>query len=181
MAKVKSDGHIWGLELNRYVCFSFRGNWTIFGWDIANSMFDLENSKSRSWPRSNLMVTFEAQSSIEMFAFCFVAIRLVQKHKVTPGIPEWLNYALFSKGTRGCKNNDDTGIINNYASSVSHMFPEPHFENAWRKPFYQIYTNVSFNVWARHFAWNQWCPWYWTYNILPLHWKVCISYRDQIY
>ena len=33
------------LEFNRYVCFSFRGNRTIFGWDIANSIFDLENSK----------------------------------------------------------------------------------------------------------------------------------------
>ena len=35
MAKVKLDGHIWALEFNRYVCFSFRGNRTIFGWDIA--------------------------------------------------------------------------------------------------------------------------------------------------
>ena len=34
MAKVKPDGHIWGLEVNRYVYFSFRGNQTIFGWDI---------------------------------------------------------------------------------------------------------------------------------------------------
>ena len=24
-------GHIWGLGLNQYVCFSFRGNQTIFG------------------------------------------------------------------------------------------------------------------------------------------------------
>ena len=40
MAKVKSDGHIRALELNWYVCFSFRGNQTIFGWDIANSVFD---------------------------------------------------------------------------------------------------------------------------------------------
>ena len=59
MAKVKPDGHIWALEFNLYVCFSFRGNRTIFGWDIANSVFDLENSKSRSWPKSNPMVTFE--------------------------------------------------------------------------------------------------------------------------
>ena len=29
MAKVKPDGHIWALEFNRYVCFSFRGNQTI--------------------------------------------------------------------------------------------------------------------------------------------------------
>ena len=60
MANLKSDGHIWGLEFNWYVCFSFRGNGTIFGCDIVNFIFDLENSRSRSWPRSNPMVTFEA-------------------------------------------------------------------------------------------------------------------------
>ena len=59
MAKVKPDGHIWALEFNQYVCFLFRGNRTIFGWDIANSIFDLEKSRSRSWSRSNPMVTFE--------------------------------------------------------------------------------------------------------------------------
>ena len=52
MAKVKPDGHIWALEFNRYVCFSFRGNGTIFGWDIANSIFDLEKSRSKSWRNS---------------------------------------------------------------------------------------------------------------------------------
>ena len=99
MAKDKPDGHIWGLKFNWYVCFSFRGNrigldWiclttthvlqdilavlrgngTIIGWDIANSIFDFDNSRSRSWPKSNPMVTFEAQSSIDMFAFRFVAL-----------------------------------------------------------------------------------------------------------
>ena len=59
MAKVKPDGYIWALEFNRYVCFSFRGNRTIFGWDIANYIVDLENSRSRSWPRSNPMFTSE--------------------------------------------------------------------------------------------------------------------------
>ena len=59
MAKVKTDGHIWAVEFNRYVYISFRGNRTIFGWDITNSIFDLENARSRSWPRSNPMVTFE--------------------------------------------------------------------------------------------------------------------------
>ena len=34
-----------------YVCFSFRGNRTTFGWDIANFIFDLENSRTRSRPR----------------------------------------------------------------------------------------------------------------------------------
>ena len=52
MAKVKLDGHIWALEFNRYVCFSFCGNWTIFCWDIANSVFDLEKSRSRSRRKS---------------------------------------------------------------------------------------------------------------------------------
>ena len=52
MAKVKPDGHSWALEFNRYVCFSFRGNRTIFGWDIANSIFDLEKSRSRSRRKS---------------------------------------------------------------------------------------------------------------------------------
>ena len=66
MAKVKPDGLIGGLEFNRYVCFSFLGHRTIFGWDIANSMFDLENSRSRWWPKSNLMVTLETQSSIDV-------------------------------------------------------------------------------------------------------------------
>ena len=59
MEKFKPDDHIWALESHRYVCFSFRGNRTIFGWDIANSIFDLVKSMSRSWPRSNPMVTFE--------------------------------------------------------------------------------------------------------------------------
>ena len=59
MTKVKSNGHIWALEFNQYVSFSFRGNRTIFGWDIANSIFDLEKSRSRSWSRSIPMVKFE--------------------------------------------------------------------------------------------------------------------------
>ena len=48
MAQVKTDGHNWDLEFNPYVCFSFRGYRTIFGWDIGNSILDIENSRSRS-------------------------------------------------------------------------------------------------------------------------------------
>ena len=59
MVKVKPDGHIWALEFNQYVSFLFRGNRATFGWDMGNSIFDLENSRSRSWPRSNPVVTFE--------------------------------------------------------------------------------------------------------------------------
>ena len=51
MIKVKPIGHIWGLEVNRYVCLLFRGNRTIFGWYIANTIFDLEKSRSRSRSR----------------------------------------------------------------------------------------------------------------------------------
>ena len=75
MVKVKPIGHIWGLEFIRYVCFSFHGNPTTFGGDIANSIFHPEKSRSRSWPMSNLMITFEALRLINMFAFRFVAIR----------------------------------------------------------------------------------------------------------
>ena len=74
MVKVKPIGHIWGLDFSQYVCFLFCGNLTIFDRDIANSILDLENSRSRSWPRSNLMVTVEALSLINMFTFHFVAI-----------------------------------------------------------------------------------------------------------
>ena len=52
MVKVKPDGHIWAQQFNRYVCFSFRGNQTIFGWDIANSIFYLEKSRPRSRRKS---------------------------------------------------------------------------------------------------------------------------------
>ena len=74
MVKVNPIGHIWGLEFNRYVCFLFHGNRTTFGWDIGNSIFDLENSRSRSRPRSNLMANLRPWSSIDMFAFRFMAI-----------------------------------------------------------------------------------------------------------
>ena len=78
MVKVKPIGHIWGLEFNRYVRFSFRGNQTFFDWDIANSIFDLENSKSRSWPRSNLMtVTFEALEFNRYVCFSFHGNRTI--------------------------------------------------------------------------------------------------------
>ena len=59
MAKVKPDGHIWALEFNRYVCFSFRGNRAIFWWDIVNSIFDLENlgqGHDESQPKSNQVI-----------------------------------------------------------------------------------------------------------------------------
>ena len=52
MAKVKSDSKICGLGLNRYVCFLFCDYWTIVGWDIANSISNLENSRSRSCRKS---------------------------------------------------------------------------------------------------------------------------------
>ena len=77
MVKVKPIGHIWGLESNRIVYFSFRGNQTNFGWDIGNSIFDLDNSRSRSWPRSNLMVTFEALVFNRYVCFSFRGNRTI--------------------------------------------------------------------------------------------------------
>ena len=77
MFKVKPIGNIWGLEFNRYVCFLFRGNWTTFCWYIGNSIFDLKNSRSRSWPRSNLMVTFEALEFNQYVCFSFRGNRTI--------------------------------------------------------------------------------------------------------
>ena len=77
MINIKPIGHISGMEFNWYVCFLFRGNRTTFGWDIANSIF-VEDTRWRSWPRTNLMVTFEALSLIDMFGFRFVAIGLIR-------------------------------------------------------------------------------------------------------
>ena len=87
MSKVKPNGHIWSLKSNWYVCFSVRGNRTIFGWDIGNSLFDIENSMSSLWPRSNLMVTFETLVSIDMLIYLlFVSW---QSHNF------WLRYSPF--------------------------------------------------------------------------------------
>ena len=95
MCVVKGQGHVWPsnfkgqdygqgqthwslcLEFNRYVCFLFSGNWTTFGWDIGNSIIDLENPRSRSWPRSNLMVTFEALEFNRYVCFSFRGNRTV--------------------------------------------------------------------------------------------------------
>ena len=57
-AKVKPDGNIWGLGVQS-ICLLFVSWQSDFGWDKANSIFDLENSRSMSWPKSNPMVTFE--------------------------------------------------------------------------------------------------------------------------
>ena len=42
-----------------------------FSWDITNQIFDLENSKSRSWPRTKLMDTFKVEHSMDLFVFRF--------------------------------------------------------------------------------------------------------------
>ena len=39
MAKVKIDGHIFGLQFNQYVNFPFYGNQSFFSWDIPNWLF----------------------------------------------------------------------------------------------------------------------------------------------
>ena len=57
--KVKPYGHIWGLEFNRCVCFSFRGNRTIFGWDTAIPYLTLKiqgQSHDENRPKSNQVI-----------------------------------------------------------------------------------------------------------------------------
>ena len=47
------------------------------GWDIGNSIFDLENPRSGSWPRSNLMVTSEALKFKRYVCFSFRGNRTI--------------------------------------------------------------------------------------------------------
>ena len=63
MAKVKSIGHIQDLEINRYVN-AFRFEATIFGWVTANSIFDLENSRSRSQRKSTKILSGNLQVKV---------------------------------------------------------------------------------------------------------------------
>ena len=117
MCVVKGQGHVWPSNfkgqdyghgqthwshlrpgVQSICCFTFRGNRTPSGWDIGNSIFDLENPRSRSWPRSNLMVGFEAFEFIRYVCLSFRGNRTVgggvrtgTKTKSNPGIPGWLN------------------------------------------------------------------------------------------
>ena len=110
MVKVNSDDHIWGLEMNRYVCFTFLGNRTIFGWDISKSISDLDfqgQGHDKNRPKSK-QVIYTSEPSIlpvmnEIQKFIqrllrekhlwpvAAAYEPVQKHSVTPAIPGWLN------------------------------------------------------------------------------------------
>ena len=58
IAKVKPNGHIWALEFNRYVCFSFRGNRTIFGWEQIPylTLKNLGQGHDENRPKSNQVV-----------------------------------------------------------------------------------------------------------------------------
>ena len=97
---IQSQGHVCGQRSRSHlrpwvqsIClFSFLGNRTIFGWGIANSIFDHKNSGSRSWPRLNPMVTTRLFKSYRVNKnLCPAAYEPVQKYRATPGIPGWLN------------------------------------------------------------------------------------------
>ena len=63
IVKVKSIGHIWGLEFNRYVCFSFRRN--------RNPLW-LRYSKFHIWPRKvkvNVMAKVKSDGHIWFLGF----------------------------------------------------------------------------------------------------------------
>ena len=72
------------LRFNRYVCFLFRGNRTIIGWDIANSIFDLENSRSRSWQG----LTWWSHLSPRVQSICLLFVSWQSDHF-------WLRYSKF--------------------------------------------------------------------------------------
>ena len=59
MHVVKGQLHIVGSASNRFNSFLFHINQPCHIWDTAISKFNLENPKSRSWPRSKLMAIFQ--------------------------------------------------------------------------------------------------------------------------
>ena len=67
MANVKSDGHIWGLGFNRYVCFLFRGNQTV----LAEREQIRGQAHSESQTNGHI---WGLEFSRYLFAFCFIAI-----------------------------------------------------------------------------------------------------------
>ena len=89
MCVVRGQGHAWPSKFKRQGCGQGQTHWShlrpevqwiclLFAswqldhfWDIGNSVFDLENSRSRSWPRSNPMVIFEALVTNQYACFSF--------------------------------------------------------------------------------------------------------------
>ena len=77
-------------------------------WDTAISKFDYENSWSQSCVWSKVHITFDLQNSkvkvmVEINPIGHIwgpAYEPVQKHKVTPCIPGWLNYWIESMSQR---------------------------------------------------------------------------------
>ena len=79
---VQIDGHILGLHsidmfvLNlRYVCFNVCGNQIFFSWDTENSALDLENWRSRLWPRPSNAIWYHISGSalVQVMACCLTA------------------------------------------------------------------------------------------------------------
>ena len=84
--KVRYDGHISGLEFNRFVCFLFRGNRTIFGWDIANyiilTLKSQDQGHNENRPKSN-QVHYRSGPSI------FPKMKEIWKIRAYSEVIEW--------------------------------------------------------------------------------------------
>ena len=89
MAKVKSDGHIWGLEFNRHVCFLFRGNRTIIAClcqsiEINNNKYVYRQSQVRKstdsgakWAECSLIIGTSCR--VQVFAWSSIAQSVCQR------------------------------------------------------------------------------------------------------
>ena len=106
--KVKSNGHIWGLEFKRYVCFvlwqldhfwlrynilpiwywkskvKVRENWLKSHQVIHKSLIQPKIKENQNFFRSYCL-----NKSLQLAA-ALLAYKLVQNHQVTPSIPRWL-------------------------------------------------------------------------------------------
>ena len=90
--KVKSKGHIWGLKFHRYVCFSFRGNRTIFGRDTLVPYLTLKSEgqgHEENNPNSTLpsyLYDFIVIRNFKLELLSGIAQNLANRHFSTP---EW--------------------------------------------------------------------------------------------
>ena len=66
MARAKSDGHIWGLEFSRYVCFLFRGNRAILAEikQIPYLTLEIQGQGHDDNPRKSKKVIYRSWSLI---------------------------------------------------------------------------------------------------------------------
>ena len=126
---------------------------TMFGWDIAKPIFDLENSRSRSWPRSNSWKHVRPKIQSLRLLCRFVTIR-----------PIWLTYSKLH--IRPWKLE-----VKVMTKSLGHDHDKSHWSHM--RPIVQSMSLFFFSWQSDHLGWS-----YSKVNISP--WKFKVKVRAKI-